>query len=322
MTLLSRVAEQLYWAARYVERAEDTARIVNAYTEVVVDLPASLGARWDSLLAISGSREDYDARVGKADETSIIEYVVADPLNPASVVSSVERARDNLRASREVMPRLAWQVVNDLHLFVSGRRAEAVSRRTRSRFLEHVIANAQRFTGVVDSILTHDETYWFVRLGQSLERADMTTRVIGVRAAGLMDSAQHPVGVGETFDGVQWMGILRSLSALQMFHRRTRGPVSGPAVVGFLLLDRRFPRSVVANLHRIREALAQLPRGEEVMPAVAQVFEVVSSVEVDGNDAELLDRAADEIQIALAALHDRLIETFVASTAEPEADDR
>jgi uncharacterized alpha-E superfamily protein len=313
VTLLSRVAEQLYWAARYVERAEDTARIVNAYTEVVVDLPTSLGARWESLLAISGSRDDFDDRYPKADEASIIEYVVADPLNVASVFSSVERARDNLRASREVIPRLAWQVINDLHLFVSGRRAEAVSRRSRSRYLEHVVANAQRFTGVVDSILTHDETYWFLRLGQSIERADMTTRVIGVRAAALMGAA-HEGPAGQTYDGVQWMGILRSLSALQMFHRSTRGPVSGPAVVGFLLLDRHFPRSVVANLHRVREALVQLPRGDEVMAAVARVFDVVSTVEVDGNDGDVLDHAADQIQVALGWLHDRIMETYIATS--------
>lgn len=315
MALLSRVAEQLYWAARYVERAEDTARIVGAYTEVVVDLPVGLGVQWEALLAIAGGREQFDAQHSKADEASIVDFVVADRSNPSSITSSVRLARDNLRSCREVMPRLAWQVVNDLHQHISEHRAEAVSRRSRSRFCDQVVAGSLRFTGVVDSVLSRDSAFDFLQLGQGLERADMTTRVLGVRAAALM-SGERDAAIGdgsEAYDGVQWMGILRSLSALQMFQRSTRASVSGPAVVDFLLMDRYFPRSVVACLHRIGEALDRLPRGDEVRPAVARVYDVVAMVDAQADDGKQLDHATDRIQLALAELHGRIIETYVAS---------
>ena len=321
MALLSRVAEQLYWVARYVERAEDTARIVGAYTEVVVDLPVGLGVQWDALLAIAGGREQFDAEHAKADESSIIDFVVADRSNPSSITSSVRLARENLRSCREVMPRLAWQVVNDLHQHVGEHRAEAVSRRSRTRFCDQVVASSLRFTGVVDSVLSRDAAFDFLQLGQALERADMTTRVLGVRAAALMSGERAPAAVdaseafeaSEAYDGVQWMGILRSLSALQMFQRSTRASVSGPSVVDFLLMDRYFPRSVVACLHRIGEALDRLPRGDEVRPAVARVYDVVSMVDAQADDGELLDQATDRIQLALAELHGRIIETYVAT---------
>ncbi|HEY8093088.1 MAG TPA: alpha-E domain-containing protein, partial [Acidimicrobiales bacterium] len=110
--LLSRVAESLYWAARYLERAEDTARIIRSYSEAMVDLPMSVSTSWEPLLAITGSREAYDLVHDQADEGSIVQFLVAEAANPGSVVMSVTQARENLRSTREVVPREGWQVVN------------------------------------------------------------------------------------------------------------------------------------------------------------------------------------------------------------------
>ena len=111
--LLSRVAESLYWAARYLERAEDTARIVRSYSEAMVDLPVSVSTSWEPLLAITGSREAFDALHDQTDEASIVQFLVADAGNPGSVVSCVTQARENLRSTREILPRDGWLVVND-----------------------------------------------------------------------------------------------------------------------------------------------------------------------------------------------------------------
>jgi uncharacterized alpha-E superfamily protein len=312
--LLSRVAENLYWGARYLERAEDTARIIRTYSEAMVDLPMSVGTSWEPLLAITGSRSTFDLEHDRADEAAIVRFLVADDAHPGSVVMSIGQARENLRSAREVMPRDGWRVVNDLYLFAQAHRYDGVGRRSRGRFLERVVADVRLVDGILASTMSRDAAYEFFRLGQAVERADMTTRVLGVRAAALMAAADAGDAADEHAE-VQWMSMLASLSARQMYHRTTREAVNGAAVVRFLLLDESFPRSILACLRWIAAGLDHLPRGEEVLPAVGGVeaeLRLVDPAEIDGKS---LDAAMDAVQLALAALHDQLAATYLRSPA-------
>ena len=133
--LLSRVAESLYWSARYLERADGTARVVRAFTEGIVDLPTSVTTTWSPLLSITGSGEGFDATRQDHVESAIVRYLVDDDRNPGNLKASVEKARENLRSCREVVPREAWSVVNDLHLYVQAHADDGVGRRSRARFL-------------------------------------------------------------------------------------------------------------------------------------------------------------------------------------------
>ena len=234
-------------------------------------------------------------------------YLVDDDRNPGNLKASVEKARENLRSCREVVPREAWSVVNDLHLYVQAHADDGVGRRSRARFLARIIRDSHRLSGILSSTMNRDEAYEFLRLGQVIERADMTTRVVGVEAATLMRSG------ADRFAEVQWMGVLRSLSALQMYHRATRVPVEGTTVVRFLLADEAFPRSVASCLVRARRALERLPHGDSVLDALKAVTDVVATVDLDGNDGVVLDAAMEQIQVALAALHDQIITTYVRS---------
>lgn len=305
--LLSRVADHLYWGARYLERADDTARLVRTFTEVIIDLPVSLTSSWEPLLAVAGSQAQYDSGHARADESDIVRFLVADPLNHSSVVGSIAAARENLRTTREVLPREAWQTVNDLYLY-SGSNGEAgVERRSRARFLTRVMSDCQRFDGVLAAGMSRDEAYEMWRLGQSIERADMTTRVLGVRAASLLS---WPVGIDD-HDEVQWMGVLRSLSALQMYQRSHRGAIDGAGAVRFLLFDAKFPRSVAGCLHRIRTALERLPHTAYTLPAVEELDALLRELPADAADGGALDTAMDRVQLELAALNDRVHSAFV-----------
>jgi len=247
MALLSRVADRMYWAARYVERAEDSARVLRSYGDVLADLPTA-SARWSPLVTISGSDVRLPAVIG-SDEHQVAQFLIADREHPNSVVNTVDRSRENLRTCREVLPREAWQTINDLSIYVRGAAVTSVDRLRRDRFLARVIDESRRLDGVLQSTMTRDEVLEMWRLGRYIERADMTTRVLGVRAAALL--SQSP-GEIDAFAEVQWMGVLRSLAALQMYQRATRGPIDGPAVVRFLLFDHRFPRSVAGCLAEMR----------------------------------------------------------------------
>jgi uncharacterized alpha-E superfamily protein len=306
--LLSRVADHLYWGARYMERADDTARVVRTFTEVLIDMPTGVASSWEPLLAVAGSRSAFEAGHARANESDIVRFLVADHSNLGSVVSSVAQARENLRTTREILPREAWQAVNDLFLFTSRDAESGVDRRTRSRFLTRVVSDHQRLDGVVSGAMRRDEAYEMWRLGQSMERADMTTRVLGVRAAALLGAPDE----ADDFDEVQWMGVLRSLSALQMYQRATRGPIDGEGVVSFLLFDEQFPRSIAGCLRRIREALRRLPSSERTEPAVERLARSLGRLKTDASDGASLDAAMDELQVRFAELDLTVHDTFVS----------
>jgi uncharacterized alpha-E superfamily protein len=309
--LLSRVADNVYWGARYLERAEDTARIVRTYTELIVDLPVSVTSSWEPLLAVVGSRLAFDITHPVADESAIVSFLVAERTNPGSVASSIDQARENLRTTREVLPREAWQAVNDLYLFAQASALDAVDRRGRARFSNRVIGDVQRVEGVIGTAMSRDEAYHLWCLGKALERADMTTRVVGVRAASLL--AAEPTA-GQVYDDVQWMGVLRSVSGLQMYQRATRGPIEGAAVVRFLLFDPAFPRSVAHAVATARAALEQLPRADATVTAVDRVTHLLAGLPTTADDGASLDAAMDEVQLALAAVHDAVAGAFVRSS--------
>ena len=155
--------------------------------------------------------------------------------------------------------------------------------------------------------MNHDEAYAMWRLGRAIERADMTTRVLGVRAAAVLSAAERSRRQDERrYDELQWMGVLRSLSGLQMYSRAVRGPIEGPAVVRFLLEHDRFPRAVRALLREIRRALNELPDPARLLDEVDNVDAVLRDSTADGIDGAELDDAMDTLQIAIGQL-DRLI---------------
>jgi uncharacterized alpha-E superfamily protein len=343
--LLARVADRIYWAARYVERAEDTARLVRAHSELMADLPPQIETRWEPLVAVTGSDVRFRDRNGHTPQTpsrssslsqsqsqsqsqssgaqsqsqwqgerpedvemSVARFLITDRTNPSSVVSSVMAARENLRTTRDTVPRDGWHAVNDLYLYVTTEADRGADRRVRERFLSRVISDGRRLDGVLATAMTHDEAYVMWRLGRALERADMTTRVLGVRAADVL--SQPHVG-GNDHDEVQWMGVLRSVWGLQMYQRAVRGPIEGSSVVRFLLEHDRFPRAVRALLREMRLALAELPDPGGPLDAVAHVEAVLRDSAAASTDGSALDAAMDDLQVAIAQVDKRINDRYL-----------
>jgi len=306
--LLSRVADDIYWAARHLERAEDTARVVRAHAETAADLPGRTEAHWKPLITVVGSDAQYDARFGgDVSEAVVVEYLLSDQLNPSSVVRCVSAARENLRTARETIPAEGWHAVNDLHQYVNVESDRGADRRARDRFIRHVVSDSRRIDGILATTMSHDEAYAMWRLGRALERADMTTRVLGVRAAVLIDETD-----GErSYDDLMWMGVLRSLSGLQMYRRAVRRPIEGAAVVRFLLEHDRFPRAVRALLREIRRALGELPDPGVLYDEVDAVDATLRGSTTDDIDGAQLDDAMESLQGALAQLDRRIHERYL-----------
>jgi uncharacterized alpha-E superfamily protein len=305
--LLSRVAESVYWAGRYIERAEATSRLVKVHTELYLDLPRAAGLGWSPLLAITGTADEFVERHGKATEEAVVWFLTGDPDNPGSIRASVSNARNTVRVSRAVFPESAFEVVNQLHHLVQETSAGAVTRRTRLSWMDGVVRRCQLLTGLLDGVMSHDEAYSFLAIGRCVERADMTTRVLQVQHEILMagDVVESP------YADVTWAGVLRSLDAHQMFRRTVGGGVSGPAALRFLLRDPQFPRSVEHCLTSIARSLLELPRCQAPMAACADGQRLLEGVLGSGHRL-FADQGecVEGLQAGIADLHASLSGTY------------
>ncbi len=312
--LLSRFAESLYWAGRYLERAEATARMVKVHTELFLDLPRSAGVGWSPLLAVTGSSEEFLGRHAEPDEEDVVAFLATDPKNLGSILASIAQARVNLRVSRVLLPSSAWEVVTDLHRWVTATSAEAIDRRSRLRWMDSVICECHLLTGLLAGSMCDDEAYAFLQIGRHLERADMTIRVLDVQAGILIGQR----GDGAPYHDVTWMSVLRSLSAHQMFRRSVGCGVSGPDALRFLLQNTQFPRSVEFCLAAASRALLQLPRAGLPLAATVQIQARLRGLTITGivSPADLREFVED-LESGIGELHDALTQAYFRCSPQP-----
>ena len=236
--LLSRVAEGVYWAGRYAERAEATARLIKVHTELFLDLPRSAGVGWSPLLAVTGSGDAFSTRYSHAAEDEVVAFLAVDGGNPSSVIASLAKAHANLRITGTVVPRQSWEVLNALFLWAADTSPQAVDRRTRMAWMDNIVRQCQLFSGSLAGTMCHDESYSFLEMGRFMDRADMTTRVLDVQAEILIGQGADPV---RPYADITWMSVLHSLASREMFLRQRQSGASGPEALRFLLKDPRFP---------------------------------------------------------------------------------
>ncbi len=296
--MLSRAAESLYWMARYLERAENTARLVSVLSDTRLDHPDPADLVWETVLGITGALEDFRARGLGCTEQDVTEFLLSDPQSPASVLSICARARENCRTLLEILPRESWEAVNTLHQ-LAGQPAAAAPHR-RDQHLREVIAGTQAMAGLFLGAMNDDEGYAFLRLGRAIERGDFAARVM----LGHFHAVEHGADDSQTLRGADWVGVLRSLTAFQMYRRSVQGPVTGLRVVRFLTCSPVFPRSIAYCAREAEQALARLPNSGPVAATAARLSsELVSQHCISGmetNSTALLTT----VQAELYALHD------------------
>lgn len=301
--ILSRVAETIYWMARYVERAENTARIIMVNANLMLDLPRGIAPGWEPILAITGSSGLFNEHYSESNERNVAKFLISDKYNPGSIVNSLVSARENLRTTRAIVPRGTWEVLNDLHYYAEDNKAKGSSRKGRYEYLTHIIRNCQLITGNISGCMSHDQTYEFVRLGRNLERADMTTRVLEVRAENLLPKLADEL---KPFDDIQWKSILESLAAYQMYRRHVHVRVKGSAVMGYLLQDRQFPRSIAHSMTEVKNCLRSLPDNEAALRTLGRVQRLVFATDVNRMERVKLNKLMNKLQIMLGEVHDQL----------------
>lgn len=306
MTMLSRVADRLYWMARYLERAEDTARLTQAYTHLVMDIPEGAEPGWDILVRILDAEPGYNERFRVFNELNVLKFLIADADNPTSIRFSLVAARENVRTTRDVLPGEVWEHVNELYLYAQESAEKSIGRRNRHEFLDQVISRCQMINGLMMSTLCRDHAYRFIKLGHLLERADMATRVIDVGAGALLGDERMHTSV----DPLIWACLLRSLSAMGTY-RRTIGPLVDPeSVVEFVFRDQTLPRSVRFCLNGIREELLPLKRNERALKLLDRSRRKLSRFNPEKASRAQLHQFIDQFQFELIALSDSIAQTW------------
>jgi uncharacterized alpha-E superfamily protein len=249
--MLSRVAESIYWMSRYVERAENVARFISVNLNLSLDMPGEAGQQWWPLVVITGDDKAFGERIGKTTKESVVEFLTFDTENPNSIVSCLRTARENARGVREIISAEMWEHLNKFYLAVrDGDTLEEVLDSPYA-FFDRVNMSGQQFLGVTDATMTHGEAWHFCQLGRMIERADKTSRILDVKYFILLPKLAD---IGTPFDDIQWLALLRSASALEMYRQRY-GQISPVNVVKFLVVDREFPRAVLHCLTTANEAL-------------------------------------------------------------------
>jgi len=247
--MLSRVANSIYWMNRYIERADNYARFISVNFNLALDLPPDVPEQWEPLIVATADNFIFQKHYDAPTRENVLYFMAFDVKNPNSILSCLLEARENARTIRESISREMWEYVNQIYWTVKDAAAESKSWELAryQGFLENIKTGSQLFYGIVDSTITRGEAWHFGRLGRLIERADKTTRFLDVKYFTLLPEIG---AVGSPLDLMLWSSVLKSVSAYNMFRQQYQ--VMNPsAIVDFLLLDKKFPRSV---MHCIRQA--------------------------------------------------------------------
>ncbi|MEM1105255.1 MAG: alpha-E domain-containing protein [Pseudomonadota bacterium] len=256
--MLSRVAENLFWIGRYAERAENIARLIDAVRRMVT-LPAQFGRsttnEWSSVLIAAGARDQLGASIETADERLAVDHLIFDQTNPSSVHNCFLRARENARAVRATLTQESWEALNAAWREMRGFSPQDTKGAGLLDVLDWIKAKSAIFRGSINATMMRGDGFDFLTMGSAIERIDTTARLLDVKYHVLLPSLKE---VGSVEDHYQWLSLLQAASAQRAYFFATQEDVSPKGVAKFLILNPRFPRSILYNLKLADATVADL----------------------------------------------------------------
>jgi uncharacterized alpha-E superfamily protein len=306
--LLSSLAKNLYWFGRYIERVENTARVVMVNDSRLLDIPPQWNLGWEPLIQITSGTKAFYEHYDDANEHNVVYFLLMDiEHNPGAMLNSINLARENLRPTRALFPNPIWEVTNELHSYLKEHYDMALTHHQRYKFLRKVIDYCHLLAGKLAVTSNHDEIYEFLCIGCNLERADMTSRIVDIKAESLLKS---DLGGSLPFEEIQWKSVLDSLAAWQMYRRRIHVQVSGVEVLRFLLQDKQFPRSINYSLAQLEQSLYALAVENSPRKALLETKRKLIDTRVDKLVDSQFHHFIDELQIGFNAIHQELSQRY------------
>ena len=297
--MLSRVAENLYWLARYLERAENTARLIRSYNHLIMDIPKGTEPSWMILVDILDAKSEFEERYQQRNELNVHKFLVTGANATSSIRFAINRARDNLRITRDVLPEEAWEQINELQISADERAATATSRGNRLILLDDVIHNCQALTGLLQTTAPRDHAYRFMTLGRMIERADMTARIIDVGAGDILNRD----GAFSGIEPILWGALLEAISGRSAYRRITGPIVEQSPMIEFVFKAPAFPRSLFFCINMMRRELKLLPKHKNALAQADKIRRRLQRFRFTENEPAKLHRFIDNMQFALIQLN-------------------
>jgi uncharacterized alpha-E superfamily protein len=317
--MLSRVANCLYWMSRYIERAENTARLVDTNLQLLLDYrnlnEQRLAEHWLPIVQATGDEEAFFKLHPKATAAAVTEFLVFQPENSNSLVQSICQARENARMVRDQITFELWEELNRLYLFVRSPRARDLWRSSPSEFFQEIKASSLHMIGITYATLLRNEGWYFLQAGKFLERADKTSRILDVRYQTLPEKGM-PTSISQA-EALEWSAILRSCSALDSYKALYGADVTPKSVAEFLILNADFSRSILFSANLLDQSLRHIsgvPEGRFTNDAERLAGRLVSELRFSTIE-EVFDQGLhnylDVLQQKLNDIGNALFQTYI-----------
>jgi uncharacterized alpha-E superfamily protein len=310
--MLSRLADSMYWMARYLERAGETARLMEINLLYLVEAEEDMGEeeKWRPILQITSTESLYVEQFGDTGISTprVLQFISAGRTNPNSIRTCLRLFRENARVARDRISKEMWEAVNEIWMEFDERlKGPLTSERTRSLFVD-LRNQVARFNGLVASTMMRGEAYAFFQLGGCLERADMTARIMDVKYHIILPDLTM---VGSALDYYQWAALLKSLSGFEAFRRSYHSGFMPADVAEFVVLNRDFPRSIVFSVERMGAALEiiELQGKEKTAAAFEQLSAMVKTTAQEISN-EGLHEFLERLLASVTVLHNAVAEEF------------
>jgi uncharacterized alpha-E superfamily protein len=305
--MLGRTANGLFWMFRYLERAENTARLLDAALRMALTRDGvTAEAEWRSVIATLGLQHQYEASNEAYDGVAVWNFVLRGPSNPGNVRTMFGAVRANARVARTNISSGVWEAVNDNWMKLDALLARPVGPTAVGEVLSAIRRAGTQVHGAFDGSMLRDEGYYFSRSGTFIERADSTARILDMKYFLLLPSLSY---VGSSLDTGQWEQVLRSVAGARVYSWLNAGQIEARGIVEFLVLDDRFPRSLAFCRKALRSDLAELARMHGTEGRAAALM----------HEADLRTADLEVDQIFEQGLHEFLVDFLARNGAIAQA---
>nr|WP_282189066.1 alpha-E domain-containing protein [Azospirillum sp. SYSU D00513] len=315
--MLARYAECIFWMARYMERAENLARILDVHETFARDMRGA--TNWFSIVQLNADEKDFFSRHEKATAEAVIQYYMFDD-HPNSLVSMLRMARFNARTLRPWISTEMWTQINMFHNRLLEMESKDVALPNLSKLCTWIKEECQKHTGITEGTFYRDQGWYFYQLGKYIERADQTTRLLDIKYHTLLPS---PIDVGSTLDVSQWTSVLRAAAGYHAFRRVYPRGMSPTTVAGFMLFNEGFPRSVVMCVRQMDGLLTRMKSryslrgGNEAMEEVDELLGALLSRPIEAIIREGLHEYLEWVQEQLVAITNEIGFAFFGQERPP-----
>jgi len=297
---------------RYIERAENVARFISVNLNLLLDMPSQEENHWKPIVLTTGDQAIFEKNHSEYSQEAVIRFLTFDQNYPNSIVRCLSAARENGRSIREIISSEMWEHLNNFYLELTSEQSLRMALEDPHRFFKIIQMRSHLFTGLMDSTMSHGEAWNFARIGMMMERADKTTRILDVKYFMLLPQANL---VNTPIDHIQWMAVLKSASAFEMFRKKHHN-ITPNKVADFLIFDSQFPRSIRHCINKAKICLHRItgtPAGAVINQAEKRLGRIQADIEYTDIDEVMsigLHEYLDALQVRINGVGEAIGTTF------------